>query len=40
MTVERSRITLLLGGLAMVATLGPGPARAAAPEITVYRDPT
>lgn len=39
MTVERSRIRLLVGGLAIAVTWPPR-ANAAAREITVYKDPT
>lgn len=48
MSIERSRITLLVGGGAFVLTLGtrlgawaaPRPVAAALPEITVYKSPT
>jgi hypothetical protein len=39
MTVERSRITLLLGGAALLVTR-PTRAGAAGREITVYKNPT
>jgi len=39
MTVDRSRIRFLLGGGALVATLSMRAPSAAAPVITVYRDP-
>jgi hypothetical protein len=40
MTVERSRIHVVLGGAALVAALSTPAAWAQAPSIAVYRDPT